>query len=288
MPGTCSNSAAAIATTAIVSADPDLPHTEPRPTFRNASTGAHTTPLALAAPMGGDAPMGDDAQPMLQFTAACNGLASERQPAQPNDLPRPPSRLLTTTNAAAVPLGGDLLLPMAGAARTDGEVPPAPHSTAAHDDLTTGHQPNQPGDPPRPPPQPFTLTIAGAPLGGDSDAPMGGDERPDGNSPSALPFTTLRARTATAPQPTLPTDRPRPPSQSSTTTLVTAPLGGDLAAKTTLVIRLGDDERPVGDAPMGRQMPPPTSAGDAPALVHHPAHPTASPRPPPQPSTTTT
>ena len=284
MPDTCSNSAAAAATTAIVSAAPDLPKAEPKPTFLVASTGAHAAPSALSAPMGGDAPMGDDASPMLQFTAACNGLASEHQPAQPADLlpPWPPSRPLTITTAAADPLGGDLVMPMDGAKRPDGDIPPAPHFTAARDDLTTGRQPTQPDVPPRPPPQPVTSLAAVAPLGGDRDAPMGGDEQPDANSSPTLQFTAVRACTATEPQPTQPTDPPRPPSQPFITTLATAPLGGDMAAP------LGSDNWSVGDDPMGRQTPQVTTTGDVPAPGHHLAQPTISPRPPPHSPTTTT
>ena len=227
--------------------------------------------------------MGDDTPPMLQFTAG-NGLASELQPAQPADLlpPWPPSRPLTITTAAADPLGGDLVMPMAGAKRPDGDVLLAPHFTAARDDLTIGRQPAQPGDPPRPPPQPLTSFAAVAPLGGDRDAPLGGDERPVDNSSPALQFAALCACTATEPRPTLPTDRPRPPSQPFTTNPDTAPLGGDMAAP------LGGDDRPVGNVPMGRQPPLLTTASDAPAPVRHPAQPTASPRPPPQSPTTTT
>ena len=120
-------------------------------------------------------------------------VASEHRPAQPNDLPQPPSRPLTTTTAPADPLGGDLVMPMAGAKQPVDDVPPAPHSTAARDDLTTGRQPAQPGDPPRPPPQPVTSFAAGAPLGGDRDAPLGGDERPDDNSSPGLQFNALRS-----------------------------------------------------------------------------------------------
>ena len=145
MPDTCSNSVTAIVTTAVVSAAPDLPHAESRPTVRDATTGAHAIPSALAAPMGGDEWLGGDTPPMLQFTTACNGLASEHQPAQPNDLPRPPFQPLTTT-AADAPMGGDLIMPMAGDKRPDDDAPPVPHSTAARNDLTTERQPAQPGD----------------------------------------------------------------------------------------------------------------------------------------------
>jgi hypothetical protein len=251
MPDTCSNSVTAIATTAVVSAAPDLPHAESRPTVRDATTGAHAIPSALAAPMGGDEWLGGDTPPMLQFTTACNGLASEHQPAQPNDLPRPPFQPLTTT-AADAPMGGDLIMPMAGDKRPDDDAPPVPHSTAARNDLTTERQPAQPGDPPRPPPQPLTTTAAGAPLGGDRVAPLGGDEWPDSNFSPTLQFTAVRACTATGPQPSQPTDPPRPPSQPFITTLATAPLGGDMAAP------LGGDNWSGGDDPMGRQTPPPS------------------------------